>query len=266
MEQEVDGCFPFLDVLISKNDDGSFSHQVFRKKTHTEQYLHASFDHFPAQKLVVLNMLATQALRISDEKNIDREKAHLLNVFVNNGYSKHQGLKAFLKANKGPKVKGDLKDRVSGVHLPFIKGTMDKIGRILRKHNVSSTFRPLNTICRSLRSVKDPIDPKDMKGVYVIPCSCGTPYVGETGRSINQRIHEHSVDIKHGRTRSSSLAEHAEKTKHHICFEEAQVIAKIAPFYHRKFREAIEIEKRPRNLNRDDGWKISSCWIPALSS
>lgn len=33
-------------------------------------------------------------------------------------------------------------------------------------------------IRNSLRSVKYPIDPKDMKGVYSIPCSCGAPYIG----------------------------------------------------------------------------------------
>lgn len=88
MEQEVDGCLLFLYVLISKNGDDSFSHQVFWKKTHTEQYLHASSHHFPAQKLGVLKMIVTRALRIFDTKNLDKEKAHLLNVFVNNGYSR----------------------------------------------------------------------------------------------------------------------------------------------------------------------------------
>jgi len=72
--------------------------------------------------------------------------------------------------------------------------------------------------------------------------------------------------IKHGRTKSSALAEHAEKTKHHVCIEEADVIARISQFHHRKFREAIEIERRPSNLNRDDGWKISRWWIPTLTS
>eukprot|EP00253_Pinus_taeda_P003009 PITA_03009 len=243
MEKEVNGCLPFLDVLISKNEDGSFSHQ-----------------------LGILSTLATCAVRISDEKSLEKEKAHLLDVFVKNGYSRHLGQKAFLKAHKEPSIQKDPKDRVMGVHLPYIQGTTDKISKILKKHNVLATFRPLNTIRGSLRYVKYPIDPKDMKGVYVIPYSCGTPYIGETGRSINQRINEHSNDLRHGRAKSSALAEHAEKTKHHVYIEEARVIAKVAQFHHQNFREALEIEKRPNNLNRDDDWKISGCWIPALSS
>lgn len=151
------------------------------------------------------------------------------------------------------------KDRLLGVHLPFIQRTTDKITRILKKHKVPLTCKPLNTIKSSLRLVKDQVDPKNMKGVYVIPCSRGTPYVGEIGRSINQRIQEHIVYINHGRMRSSTLAERMKKTKHHICIEDAQVIAKIDHFHHHKFREAIEIERRPSNLNRDEDWKISSC-------
>ena len=48
IEFEVYGSLTFLDVLITRKDDGSFSHQFYRKKTHTEQYLHASSCHFPS--------------------------------------------------------------------------------------------------------------------------------------------------------------------------------------------------------------------------
>lgn len=58
------------------------------------------------------------------------------------------------------------------------------------------------------------------------------PYIGETGHSINQRITEHAADLKHRRTKSSALAEHAEKTKHHDCIEEANVIARVSQFHH----------------------------------
>ena len=107
-----------------------------RKKIHIEQYLHAKSPHFPTQKLCVLNTLSTHALRASDENHFNVERTHLLNVFKNNGYSRQQCLKAFLRNGKGPKVKKDRKGQASGVYLPFIQGTIDKIARILMKHKV----------------------------------------------------------------------------------------------------------------------------------
>ena len=161
---------------------------MFRKKTHTEQYLHASSHHFPAQKLGVLNTLATRALRISDKESLENEKSHLLDVFVENGYSRFLGQRAFVKASKNSLSHREPKEQVPGVLLPYVQGTTDNICRILKLHDVPVTSRPLNTIRMSLRLAKDPINPKDMKGVYLIPCSCGTPYNGETGHSINHRI------------------------------------------------------------------------------
>lgn len=92
------------------------------------------------------------------------------------------------KRSKGPKIKKEPKYFPSSVHLPFIQGTTNNIAQVLRKHDVSSIFRPLNMICSSLRSFKDLVNPKGMKGLYLIMCSCGTPYIGYNGRSINQRI------------------------------------------------------------------------------
>jgi hypothetical protein len=266
MEVEDKGSLPFLDVKVTKRLDGSLAHQVYRKKTHTEQYLHVESHHHPAQKLGVLNTLATRAFRISDDEHLDEEKNHLLKVFKDNGYKKHQVFRAFQNASKRPRSKAQTNNDVSKVFLPYIQGTTDKLARILKKKNIGATFKPINTIRNSLRSVKDPVDPIEQKGVYMIPCSCGKQYIGETGRSFRIRIQEHVVDIKHNRTRPSALAEHSDKTKHHICIEEAKILAKVDHYHNRKFREAIEIEKQPNNLNRDDGWKISQNWIPTLTT
>ena len=35
MEKEVNGCLPFLDILISRSKDGYLSHSMFWKKMHT---------------------------------------------------------------------------------------------------------------------------------------------------------------------------------------------------------------------------------------
>jgi hypothetical protein len=45
MELEENGKIPFLDVLISIKEDGTLGHQVYRKKTHIDSYLHANSYH-----------------------------------------------------------------------------------------------------------------------------------------------------------------------------------------------------------------------------
>jgi len=187
----------------------------------------------------------TIALRVFYDNRLNEEKAHLLRVLFNNGYGRNQCAKAFLIAKKGPRAKKDTKDQFSGVYLLFIQGNTNKITRNLRKHKVDSTLRTLNTIWSSHRSTKGSVDPKNKKGVYIIPCSCETAYIGETDCSINQRIHEHALDISHGRTHYFSLAEHADKSKHHICIEEAQVVSMVSHFHHCKLREALKLKKDP---------------------
>ena len=266
MDVEFDGFLPFLNVLLCKLDDGSLSHCIFHKKTHTDQYLRVSSHHFPAQKFGFFNTLATWALRISDVNHLGYEKSHLLKVFEKNGYSKHQGLKYFQRACKGHRIKKTFDGKVSLVKLPFIHGTTDKIAHILKKHKVLATFNPLSTIKISLRFFKDPVDPRDMKGVYSITCSYGIPYIGEIDHSIKLRIQEHVTDIRQKRSCTSTISKHAEKTMHHVCIEDSQVTTRINHLHHKKLREAIEIEKHATNLNRYDGWKLSKNWVLDFSS
>ena len=73
MEIEENNNISLLDVLITKHGDGSLAHQVYRKPTHTDRYLHANSHHFPSQKLGVINTLITRALRISDKERMEQE-------------------------------------------------------------------------------------------------------------------------------------------------------------------------------------------------
>ena len=68
---------PFLDVLISKNEDRTISHQVYRKKTHTDRYLHAKSHHYPPQKTSVINTMVVRAKRISNKAHLKQEIDHL---------------------------------------------------------------------------------------------------------------------------------------------------------------------------------------------
>ena len=74
--------------------------------------------------------------------------------------------------------------------------------------------------------MKDKINPLQQSGVYKIPCSCGTSYIGQTGRTFEERIKEHITDTNHNRIVKSALAEHSSKSKHLIHFNQTQILAR----------------------------------------
>ena len=40
MQKEDKTIIPFVDVLLILQEDGSLGHKVYRKRTHTDRYLH----------------------------------------------------------------------------------------------------------------------------------------------------------------------------------------------------------------------------------
>lgn len=202
IELEENGKIPFLDVMISRKEDGTLGHQVYRKKTHTEIYLHADSYHHPLQKFSVINTLVVRALKISDSNRLNEEIEHLTSVFKNIGYEEFSIKKAIKRPqdkvlSRGPRE--NRKENCGKVYLPFIQGVTDKTAKILRKKDINTQFTTCGTIRQMMRSVKDNIDHQQIKGVYKIDCLCGKSYIGETWRSLKTWLKEHRVDIKNGR-------------------------------------------------------------------
>ena len=263
MEVEKNGSIPFLDVLVYKKTDGYLGHKVFRKKTHTDSYLEADSHHHPAQKLGIINTLATRASRICDAEHLKEEQGNLVRVFKNIGYKENDIRRTLRKPVgilKNPQQRKDKKR----AYLPYIQGVTDKVSKVLKKKDILTAFKPLVTIRQKMRTVKDKVEEHQRKGVYKVTCSCGLNYIGETGRSLKVRLREHGADIRNQRIHTSALAEHSERSKHHICLEEASLLAQENHYFKRRFREAIEIIKHPNNLNRDGGFEVSKSWVPLI--
>ena len=70
-EEERDNKLAFLDVLITKTDNGTLTTQVYRKKTHTDQILNYNSNH-PTQHKV--SCIKTLFNRIDTHCNTDQSK------------------------------------------------------------------------------------------------------------------------------------------------------------------------------------------------
>ena len=145
--------------------------------------------------------------------------------------------------------------------LPYVKRTTDRINRILNEHNIRTIFKKPPKIGQKigqiLRNSKDQRPPLSFAGVYKIPCSCGQVHIGEIERMDNLWMKEHQCDVTLKHATQSALSEYNIETRYQILFDKLITIANITTYFPRKYREAIEIQKHPNNLNRDNGYNIN---------
>ena len=77
-ELEDANSIPFLDTRIVRNPDGSIKLLVYRKKSHTGQYLHFSSHHPLHQKLGVYHTLMDRAHGIiTESEDVQTEEDHI---------------------------------------------------------------------------------------------------------------------------------------------------------------------------------------------
>jgi len=67
-EEEEDKQIPFLDTLLVRWEDGSVKLLVYRKKSHTDQYLNFSSHHPLILKLAVIRTLLERCYSIVTEE------------------------------------------------------------------------------------------------------------------------------------------------------------------------------------------------------
>ena len=80
--------------------------------------------------------------------------------------------------------------------LPYIRGLSEAIRHVLTPLGVKVMFQPLRTLLQMLVRPKDPVPVEERKGV-VTPCvECSSVYIGQTGRSLKQRVSEHRRALK----------------------------------------------------------------------
>ncbi|KAJ4440178.1 hypothetical protein ANN_08316 [Periplaneta americana] len=144
--------------------------------------------------------------------------------------------------------------------LPYIEGTTDRTGKLLRKFNIKMVYNAPHKISHSLVKVKDKLPYRQSAGIYMIPCSCSLKYIGQTGRTVEDRRKEHIRLCKYGPYEKSAIALHSADSGHAIEFDNIKLIDKEDNLYRRLVKEAFHIEQHPNNINKDEGLQLSNSW------
>ena len=220
-ELEEDRKLPFLDVAVTRGEDRLLT-SVYKKKTHTEWYIHFSFNHHDSVKRGVIKCLRSRATRICKAEDLAAEEEHLRMTFQMNGYPK-EFIAGAMRPRRGQDetqqgeetaTEESTPGRKTLCVLPYVRGTSDKLEEICRKLGVHPVFQQRRALRGLLTRVKGPQQHVDKGVVYQIPCTqCNEVYIGETGRPLKTRISEHKRAVGTGDVRNAN-AVHWMKTGH----------------------------------------------------
>ena len=137
------------------------------------------------------SILTDRIFRICSPKFIEEELLLLKEILISNHYpgwlidqtfSKRR--KKFLECSDDILETTEKKDIFCS--LPYVPGLSEKLKRILQNNGLKVALRGSNTLASFLNSGKDRTSIEQQKGVYKIPCTCGSSYVGRTNQNLKR--------------------------------------------------------------------------------
>ena len=167
IEREEDGKLPILDSLLTRTDDGTINISVYRKPTHTEQYLSYKSCHPLEHNKSVVNTLVHRAKSIiTKPEDQENELKHISQALKANGYPnwliKQQDTTQNADSNRNSNKEHANK---SNAVIPYVKGLSEKLRVVLNKHQISVAFKPHTTLRNILVHPKDKTAKLDKTGV-----------------------------------------------------------------------------------------------------
>ena len=206
----------FLDSLTHVLPDKTTKKTIFRKATHTDQYLDFNSNHHIKQKIGIISSFEHRIdTIITTEEDKKKERNHVKKALKRCGHP-NWTLNRKKKQNKN---KEDEKvERRGRIVLPYIKGTSEKLARIFMKFDIETFHKPTTKLKTILcNKMKDKVEMLDRTGaVYYNLCKkekCNekpkNDYVGETDRVLRGRQYEHGT-IDHKTSKRSASIDHEE--------------------------------------------------------
>ena len=273
VEPTQQGSLPFLDTLVIIEPDNIFSTTVYRKPTHTDQYLQWDSNCHITAKQSVFNTLSHRAKIISSTQDkMDREPHHIKTALqhcqfpswaLNQWQHKftHPNLHnttTTTNNNNNNKSSADNNKNEVPIVVPYMPNTGEKFKKLCKKKGIQVHFKGTNTLRMSLGNAKDKHPKNNQIGIiYHYQCphiNCPSAYIGESGRSLGERVKEHFKA-------PSPIHHHSTTTGHPMDPDQFNILHKEVNSHSRTIKEATFICMQDPTLNRNLGkYQLPDIW------
>ena len=263
-EAKEDGSIPFLDTLITPEQNGTFSIGVYRKPTHTDLYLPWDSNHHLTAKYSVIKTLTHRAHTIcSTPKHLEAELKHLEEALGNCKYPKWAIKKVFKqhllrKEKKHQPTTTNKPLRRSHIIIPYVPGMCESIKNIGKKYGVAVYFKGNRTLKNILVSPKDKDEMANNSSIIYSYCcgeiGCDEEYVGESGRTFGERLKEHLKT-------PSPIYHHQNISGHITSMDNFKILGREENNMARTIQEAMFIRVNNPTLNKNIGkYNLPHIW------
>ncbi|CAH1274730.1 Hypp5404 [Branchiostoma lanceolatum] len=245
LQQHLYWLLPFLDTKTIIERDGRLQFEVYRKPTHTDQYLAFDSHHPLEHKLAVIKTLFHRADNIitSDTAKTD-EHRHLRGALGKCGYQRWTFNKAFKpsdQSKKTPKCTPLTNRNKANITIPYVQEVSEKLRRIFQNFNIATNFKPQSTLRQRLVHPKDrPRKGSKADVIYRLKCeepNCNNTYIGETSRSLNERYKEHCANRY-----SSAIFHHLKHNQgHSFNLESTDILDREPRWFERITKEEAKV-------------------------
>ena len=193
-----DGSLPFLDTLVTPQSDGSQATTVYRKSTHTNQYLQWDSHYAITNRYSIISSLLHRAKHIcSNQQLLEEEQSHIQRALSVYKYPDWAINRTKLKMSS-PKTNKNNNSRTiirSHITVSYSEGLSESVKNICKKYGIQVHFKSGKSIKDELVAPKDKDHLTKKSGIiYRYKCDrleCDEEYIGETARTFGERYKEH---------------------------------------------------------------------------
>ena len=213
---------PFLDTLVTPQSDGSLATKVYRKPTHTNQYLQWDSHHAISNKYSMISSLLHRAKNIcSNQQLLEEEQGQIHRALSTCKYPDWAINRMRLKIGT-PKTNNSSNNKTiyrSHITVPHNEGLSESLKNICKRYGIQVYFKSGKTIKDELVAPKDRDHITKKSGIiYRFKCDrleCDEEYIGETARTFGERFKEHLKP-------PCPIHDHSNTTGHTTNFEQLQ--------------------------------------------
>ena len=263
-----------MDSLISLEtveEDGSLSTSIYRKPTHTNQYLQWDSHHSIANKYSVINSLLHRANNISSNQEQKKEElTHIEEALTICKYPSWAIQRVKLKKNIQKQNKNNQRTNNNNINnrsfitVPYNQGLSESFKNIGKKNGIQVHFKSGRTLKDELVAPKDKDHITKKSGIiYRFKCDrleCDEEYIGETSRTFGERFKEHLKA-------PSPIHDHSNTSGHTTTLDNLKVVGREEQNLSRLIKESMYIRVNGPSLNKNIGkYHLPHMWDEVLNN